>query len=129
MAVTGNMLVMDEDFYKSDRLFIRQIRLLARSVIVPQHSHTFDHATMLASGEIDVWLDGEFVRRMRAPGVIPIAAGTRHLFVAVVPSVLYCIHALEDGQVEHSPHEFSDYAPGELADLLGKVMAKLGDRV
>lgn len=60
------------------------------------HTHQFDHLTLLASGKLQVTVEGvatEFV----APHMIYIRADKNHELVALEPNtVAYCIHALRD---------------------------------
>lgn len=62
------------------------------------HSHCFDHMTLLAAGTIAVTANGkttEFV----APNMIFIKAGVEHALEARAPNtIVYCIHALRDGE-------------------------------
>jgi len=62
------------------------------------HSHCFDHMTLLAAGAIAITANGkttEFV----APNMIFIKAGVEHALQATAPNtVVYCIHAIRDGE-------------------------------
>lgn len=83
------------ELYLDDDLFVKQLWLKKAGFAVAQHSHEHDHVTMLAKGEVDVWLDGKLLGRFAAPAPIPVKAGTKHTFIAAVDDcVLYCIHAL-----------------------------------
>lgn len=83
------------DIYASDDLFVKQMWLKKAGSGIAQHSHDYDHVTMLATGVVDVWIDDQPVGRHAAPKPFPIKAGTKHLFIAVVDNtILYCIHNL-----------------------------------
>lgn len=83
------------EFYIDDDLFVKQMHLKRAGDGAAQHSHEHDHVTMLARGSVDLWLDGKLVDRYEAPVPIPVKAGTKHAFVAVVDdTILYCIHNL-----------------------------------
>ena len=76
-----------------DGVFVKQWRLPRVGLVAPQHSHVYDHLTMLAAGAIKVWKDGVYVGEKIAPTGIVIEAGCKHMFVSTQPdTVLYCIH-------------------------------------
>lgn len=83
-------------------LFVKQMFLASAGMTVPQHSHAYEHLTMLAWGEVAVWRDGAFLGKFRAPTGIRIAADAKHLIQALVDgTVLYCIHRVgPDGEPE-----------------------------
>jgi mannose-6-phosphate isomerase-like protein (cupin superfamily) len=62
------------------------------------HSHKFDHLTLLASGSLQVIVDGA-VSEFKAPQMIYIEAGKVHELIALEDNtVAYCIHALRDDE-------------------------------
>lgn len=64
--------------------------------IVPQHSHNHDHLTLVMSGAVQVWRDGEPVRDYTAPSAVQIPAHSKHLFVTLTDNVaLACLHAAD----------------------------------
>lgn len=95
------------DFALPDGIFIKQVHVRERGTYLPQHSHAYEHATMIAHGSVKVWVDGELDRRVpegiyKAPVPVMIAAGVKHLFLALEDdTVLFCIHnASRSGEVE-----------------------------
>lgn len=76
----------------ADDIFIKQMAMDRPGIIVPQHSHKYDHTSMLASGAVRIWQDGEFWQDAQAPLPIFIKAGIKHTFMSLEPSVIYCIH-------------------------------------
>jgi len=85
------------EFAMADGTFIKQMYLKDAGMFVPQHSHTYDHTSMLAVGSIRVWCDGDLVGDFNAPKPIDIKAGTKHTFKSLEPNTLvYCIHNLRD---------------------------------
>jgi quercetin dioxygenase-like cupin family protein len=67
--------------------------MMADGIFIKQHSHTYDHASMLASGSIRVWQDDVLVGDFVAPHPIEIKAGIKHTFASLQPNtVVYCIH-------------------------------------
>jgi len=90
------------DFALPDGVFIKQYLIPECGCYVPQHSHKYDHTTMLAVGAIRVWCDGVLVGDFDAPMPIMIGAGTKHLFQTLAANTLiYCIHNISrTGEVE-----------------------------
>lgn len=65
--------------------------------MVPQHSHEFPHITLLVSGSIRAWRDGDSLGDFHAPATLKIGAGTSHKFLSLTPGVvLACVHAVGD---------------------------------
>jgi quercetin dioxygenase-like cupin family protein len=61
------------------------------------HTHPFDHLTLLASGSVELEVDG-VVTQFSAPHMIYIKAEKDHKLVALeADTVAYCIHALRFG--------------------------------
>lgn len=61
------------------------------------HTHAFDHLTLLASGRLQVTVDGH-VSEFQAPHMIYIKKDKMHELIALEPNtVAYCIHALRLG--------------------------------
>lgn len=89
------------EFVTPDGLFIKQMFMAHPGIFVPQHSHKYDHASMLASGSIRVWCDDILVGDFTAPKPLHIKSGTKHTFMALEPNtVVYCIHHTRDHCVE-----------------------------
>jgi quercetin dioxygenase-like cupin family protein len=90
------------DSYTADGVFVRQMVMPAAHTFVQQHTHCHDHTTMVATGSVDVWLDGEHRGQLRAPSGMLIRSGVSHLFETLEPNTtLYCIHNVSrSGQVE-----------------------------
>jgi mannose-6-phosphate isomerase-like protein (cupin superfamily) len=57
-----------------------------------QHSHKYDHLSVLAQGTIELVVDGVSTV-MSAPNCLTVAAGKHHGVRAVTDVVWYCIHA------------------------------------
>jgi len=97
----------DWEFAGADGVFIKQMSLPKKGMVVPQHAHTYDHYTMLATGSLKVIKDGVEMGVFHAPKPIFIAAKAKHLLIAMVDDTLaYCIHRLdEEGNVDiHDEH-------------------------
>ena len=69
---------------------------------LPQHSHTYDHATLVCHGSVRVWVDGKYLGLFSAPRAIEIKAHTKHLFEVMEPNTtLACIHRTDrTGEIE-----------------------------
>lgn len=91
----------------SDDVFIKQMAIPRAGTIVPQHSHAYDHTSMLAVGSIRVWEDDVLRGDFHAPTGLLIRAGTKHRFESLVDNtVVYCIHNVSrTGDVDiHDEH-------------------------
>lgn len=88
------------EIHTVDGVFIKQMHLPVAGILVPQHSHTHSHMSMLAHGSVRVVVEGEPAGDFHAPMGIFIAAGKKHLFESLEPNtVLYCIHNLANMEV------------------------------
>lgn len=92
----------DWEFSEADDIFIKQMSLPKKGMVVPQHAHTYDHYTMLARGTLKVMANGVELGTFTAPKPIFIASYTKHLLIAMEDDTLaYCIHNLSHtGKVE-----------------------------
>jgi quercetin dioxygenase-like cupin family protein len=72
--------------------------LIREGVELTQHSHTFDHVSVLLSGSVIVKVRGE-VHRYTAPAGILIAANHVHSVLALEESVWLCIHETTERDV------------------------------
>ena len=78
-------------------LFSRQMHFKNAGDIEHGHVHPFDHLTLLASGALQVTVNGK-TTDFKAPHMIYIKAEHEHELVALEDNtVAYCIHALRDG--------------------------------
>ena len=59
-----------------------------------QHTHKFDHLSILAKGSIELVVDGE-KSVIHAPACLTIAAGKHHGVKSLTDVVWYCVHATE----------------------------------
>jgi quercetin dioxygenase-like cupin family protein len=78
-------------------LFSRMMHFKSVGDIEHGHKHQFDHLTLLASGKLQVTVDG-IVTVFEAPHMIYIHKDKIHELVALEDNtVAFCIHALRDG--------------------------------
>ncbi len=88
--------------HTADGIYIMEIVVPKAHSLIPQHSHVYDHTTMLVKGKIKVWEDGKFIGDKIAPTGIFIKAGVKHSFLTLEDdTILYCIHNVtRTGEVE-----------------------------
>lgn len=67
---------------------------VAAGLILVQHKHEYDHLSILASGTVELLVDG--VRsELTGPACLTIKAGKHHGVKALTDVVWYCIHATD----------------------------------
>lgn len=90
------------EIHTLDGMFVKQMYMIEAGTIIPQHSHAHPHLSMIAAGAVRLWRDEVLVGDFCAPHGVHIPAGTKHLFVSLVPhTVVYCIHNIDrTGAVE-----------------------------
>lgn len=80
-----------------DDIFIKSMEIQHKHMVVPQHSHKYDHVSMLALGTVRLWKDGVLMGDYKAPQGILIKAGCKHTFQSLEDNtIIYCIHRLHD---------------------------------
>lgn len=91
----------DIEFHSADGVFVKRWSF-SKYDIAPQHSHTYDHLSMVATGSVRLSVDGEFVAVFRAPAGINIKAGHKHeFFILEDNTTIYCIHNISrTGEVD-----------------------------
>lgn len=83
----------DVEVHIVDDVFVKQMRIAKAGTFIPQHSHKYDHLSMLALGRVHVWADGADLGEFEAPRGIVIKAGVKHLFQSLADdTIIYCIH-------------------------------------
>lgn len=88
------MTTMDPiSHYFGAGVYVKQTCIPAGQVLV-QHKHKFDHLSILASGSIEVMVEGER-SVIHAPACLTIAANKHHGVKSLTDVVWYCIHATE----------------------------------
>lgn len=78
----------------SDGLYAKEIHI-PEGYIVGSHAHTYDHLSLLASGEVIVKTD-DLETKFIAPAMINIKKHCNHEIYAVKDAVWFCIHATEE---------------------------------
>jgi len=74
-------------------VYAKETHIPAGMVLV-QHKHHFAHLSVLATGTVELEIDGER-RTMTGPACLTIAAGKHHGVKALTDAVWFCIHATE----------------------------------
>ena len=77
----------------SSGVYAKETRIAAGSWLV-QHIHKHSHLSILASGSIELVVDGE-KSVLHAPACLSIAAGKHHGVKSLTDVVWYCIHATD----------------------------------
>lgn len=100
------------DLRIADGVFVKVIDVALKGTAVPQHSHRYDHITMLAWGAMQVWAGNAPMRVLRAPEMMVIPAFTKHTFITLVDHTRFCcIHNVSRalgaaGPEVHEEHQF-----------------------
>jgi len=68
--------------------------LIPAGQVLVQHKHKFNHLSILASGSIELMVDGER-NIIHAPACLTIEADKHHGVKSLTDVVWYCIHATE----------------------------------
>lgn len=77
----------------ADGIFIKMMEIKQAGTYVPQHSHTWEHASLLSTGAVKLWKDGVLIGNFEAPHLFTIEANVKHLFMSTKPNtVIFCIH-------------------------------------
>ena len=79
--------------YFSSGVYTKETRIPAGFVLV-QHAHKHDHLSILASGSVELVVDG-VKSVVHAPSCLTIAAGKHHGIKSLTDVVWYCVHATD----------------------------------
>jgi len=77
----------------SSGVYAKETRIPAGYVLV-QHVHKHDHLSILASGSVEMVVDG-VKSVVEAPACLTIAAGKHHGIKSITDVVWYCVHATD----------------------------------
>jgi hypothetical protein len=93
-------------------IWVRQNLLEKTGDIHPGHKHHFDHVSLLASGKVQVTVDGYPPKEFTAPTFIVIKKEHQHTFKALQDNTLwYCVFALRDINGEVTDFYSGDNSP------------------
>jgi quercetin dioxygenase-like cupin family protein len=80
-------------------LYFRSILIPEAGTWVPQHVHDHDHATYCGQGAAEMYVNGEWVRRVEAGQAVEIKAGKEHAFRAIENNTrLTCVHDVQSAE-------------------------------
>lgn len=80
-------------------IYFRAILLEQAFDVVPQHTHDYDHVTLVASGSVRLWVEGEYKGDFDAFRAIEVKARKAHIFQALEPMTrLACVHNLNGAE-------------------------------
>ena len=74
-------------------VYAKETRIPAGYVLV-QHAHKHDHLSILASGSVELAVDG-IKSVVHAPACLTIASGKHHGIKSITDVVWYCVHATD----------------------------------
>ena len=83
------------DIHMCEGLFVKHMVFAAGSYI-PQHSHRSAHLSVIAAGSVRAWGNGELLGDFKAPAGIVIEARVKHLFLALEPTTILCVHRVDE---------------------------------
>ena len=81
------------EHYFTSGVYAKESRIPAGHVLV-QHAHKYDHLSILASGSVEVVVDGR-TSVINAPACFTIEANKHHGVKTLTDAVWYCIHATD----------------------------------
>ena len=82
----------------SSGVYAKEMRMPADYVLL-HHRHKFDHLSLLASGSIELVVDGNR-KVIHAPACLTISANVHHGVKTLTEVVWYCIHATDCRDVD-----------------------------
>lgn len=74
-------------------VYAKETHVRAGQILV-QHKHAHDHLSVLASGSVEVQVDGQ-ITFLKGPACLTIKADKHHGVKALTDVVWYCIHATD----------------------------------
>ena len=90
------------EFAEVDDIWVRAYSVAKANTVMSQHVHAHDHITLVSSGSIEAWQDGESIGVFEAPSIVKIPAGKKHAFLALTDNVVVCcLHNLRGTDLGH----------------------------
>jgi quercetin dioxygenase-like cupin family protein len=102
-------------------LYAKETAFPAGSILV-QHKHHYDHFAMLASGSVELEVDGQR-SEFRAPQLITIRAHQHHGVKALTDVVWFCIHATTETDPTHVDEVLIEQPDLAAMHAIAEVMA------
>ncbi len=82
-----------------DGVYTKVFRASKAGTILGQHSHAYDHGTLVANGALRVFLDGREAGDYGAGEMVLVVAGRKHVFLTLEDdTVAACIHNVRSAE-------------------------------
>ena len=110
-----------EHFAAGD-LYTKSAHIPAGHVLV-QHKHKYSHLSILASGSVEVMVDGVISHHI-GPACLTIEAGKHHGVKALTDAVWYCIHSVAGAEADDDEDDALVIAPipGEMERIAEEML-------
>lgn len=121
LLASGECFHLEADHHFANGQYYRTIVVPADSIITG-HEHLDRHVVVLAKGDITVWAKGEPHRRLKAPCMFTVEAGSRRVGITHAETIWTTIHITDLTDVAEwertrlAPHAFLPI-PSEASDL------------
>lgn len=97
------------DHTAPDGAYFNRMLLRDANSVVPQHSHTEAHTTLIVRGALRAWRDGKLLGDFCAPHAIYIPAWIKHTFMSLEQDTeAWCI--FRESPVTHEEHQLERVA-------------------
>ncbi len=110
MMAEGDVIQIETSHRFAKGIYAREI-LIPAGTLLTGKIHKTQHLNIISQGCIDVWTEGEPVRRLRAPFSFVAEPGTRRVGLAIENTVWTTIHATTETDLDRleteliEPHE------------------------
>lgn len=93
---------IESDLSITADLFVKWHRIPRANTILPQHSHSYAHVSVISYGGVDLWEENSFKGTYFAPASVKVPAKRKHTFITKMDNtVILCIHRIDkDGGPE-----------------------------
>ena len=86
-------------------VFYKVWRVPDMSTLIPQHSHDYDHMTIIIAGAVRVWRDDELVGDFLAPSTVQIPKHCKHSFLTLTSGTIFgCVHREDTANAVYEEH-------------------------
>jgi quercetin dioxygenase-like cupin family protein len=105
------MINFQVEHFFSDGVYSRKM-VIPKGTQVPTHKHKFNHMSIVASGKVQVTVDGQ-TKEYVGPTQIEIKKDQVHTVYALEETVWFCVHATNVTDADEIDHELiigEDYA-------------------
>lgn len=77
-------------------IFLKTYTVPDAMTMLPQHSHSHPHISLIISGSVRVWCEDRLLGQFIGPAAVKIEARQKHSFLTLTPGVVFaCIHATD----------------------------------